>query len=76
MRILKDWVTGSSEIMLNLDDKDIIKKAIQICEVGSELSTKINKIEEIDDSQHNNFEWARIYLNDILEEVNHRKNQK
>ena len=69
MRILKDWITGSSEIILNLNDKDIIKNAIKICEVGSKLATKINKIEEIDDSQNNNFEWARIYLNDILEEV-------
>jgi len=69
MKMLKDWITGSREIKLNLDDKKIIKDAIKVCEVGSKLSTKINNIEEIDDSQHNNFEWARIYLNDILEET-------
>ena len=54
------------EVELTEKEKEILRKAKEICEKAGELQARINEIEGIREEE-NSFEWAGIYLAEILE---------
>lgn len=53
------------QVQLSPAEKSILHDALLICEKASELQAAINRLESVPD-EYNDFEWARIYLADIM----------
>ena len=53
-------------VQLTQAEKATLRVALQICAEAGELQAKINQAQEIP-AENNDYEWARIYLADILD---------
>ena len=58
---------ASYEVTLNKTERASLEEACRICERAGELQTKaLEHMGTEDDGSENDFEWARIYLANIL----------